>query len=427
MSHPYIKTEPDEYYSQSGTTNPLSRAVLTRGFNSFDDPGDASNSIIDESDLLDLEGVNSPELDPYTGHLAVDNHDPHAMAAASIGFSTTPSRPIVNPSGSYSNSYKNLGNTPPVHPSTSPFDDFMFASNMRYSHPSVQQQQQTHLSAPNQHHQQQQQQQPQIRDQGLSPLRNEYSPRPDTYAQRFLKQEGTTTASTSVNSSGSTPVGSYDQPYLATSPSIPGAQGGKLEDKQQMMLAERRRRRRESHNAVERRRRDNINEKIRELSELLPEAFLMAATEPNAFNGTKDDKPNKGTVLSRSVDYIKRLQQIIDDQNRRELDLQDMVQSLQRQHGVPVTEFGYTSAELGLAKLGIGPHAGQVGVSPDNDHNNSGNNNNNNNNIQSPESQGSSSQSQSKTKDSGNTPDFTPDVDLDYYKQNYGGSAIIDD
>lgn len=58
---------------------------------------------------------------------------------------------------------------------------------------------------------------------------------------------------------------------------------------------EKRRRRRESHNAVERRRRDLINEKIRELSQIVPDLI-------------RDDKLNKGVILTKSVDYILTLQ-----------------------------------------------------------------------------------------------------------------------
>lgn len=66
---------------------------------------------------------------------------------------------------------------------------------------------------------------------------------------------------------------------------------------------------------------------------------------------TKDGRPNKGTILSRSVDYIRYLQGVIDDQNCKELELQEYVQSLQRQLGVEVTQFGPTSAELALARI----------------------------------------------------------------------------
>lgn len=118
------------------------------------------------------------------------------------------------------------------------------------------------------------------------------------------------------------------------------------------MLTEKRRKRRESHNAVERRRRDNINDRIQELATLLPEVLLEQAvnakdddifgdgagasglvspnsavlplpplgTSPeqwaamtahlthgtgNQTMGTAGNKPNKGVILCKSVEYIR--------------------------------------------------------------------------------------------------------------------------
>jgi len=71
--------------------------------------------------------------------------------------------------------------------------------------------------------------------------------------------------------------------------------------KQAQILYEKRRRRRESHNAVERRRRDNINEKIQELATLLPDNMLDS-----------NNRPNKGSILRKSVDYIRQLQQQVE-------------------------------------------------------------------------------------------------------------------
>jgi hypothetical protein len=56
---------------------------------------------------------------------------------------------------------------------------------------------------------------------------------------------------------------------------------------------ERIQRRRENHNHVERRRRDNINNTIFELSNIVPNA-----AQPG-------QKPNKGNILKLSLDYIK--------------------------------------------------------------------------------------------------------------------------
>ncbi|KAL1922555.1 uncharacterized protein VTP21DRAFT_10094 [Calcarisporiella thermophila] len=80
--------------------------------------------------------------------------------------------------------------------------------------------------------------------------------------------------------------------------------------RQKQLLYERRRRRRESHNAVERRRRDHINEKIQELSSLLPDWLVETA------------RPNKGIILRKSVDYIRVLQQQIHEQATRSVELE---------------------------------------------------------------------------------------------------------
>ena len=78
------------------------------------------------------------------------------------------------------------------------------------------------------------------------------------------------------------------------------------------ILNEKRRRRRESHNAVERRRRDNINEKISELSTLLPDCMLEVAPSASPAVEAEDDgkdtpamKANKGIILRKSVEYIR--------------------------------------------------------------------------------------------------------------------------
>ncbi|PVU97962.1 hypothetical protein BB561_000210 [Smittium simulii] len=75
------------------------------------------------------------------------------------------------------------------------------------------------------------------------------------------------------------------------------------------ILHEKRRRRRESHNAVERRRRDNINDQITELYNLLPNHMK----DPNI-------KPNKGLILSKSVAYIKELKGINLNKNANSAD-----------------------------------------------------------------------------------------------------------
>ncbi|ORX51990.1 HLH-domain-containing protein [Hesseltinella vesiculosa] len=76
-------------------------------------------------------------------------------------------------------------------------------------------------------------------------------------------------------------------------------------------LFEKKRRRRESHNAVERRRRDNINERIYELSTLLPERDAI--------------KNNKGTILRKSVEHIQRLQDELTQNRQRIHELEQIV------------------------------------------------------------------------------------------------------
>ncbi|QNQ01196.1 helix-loop-helix DNA-binding domain-domain-containing protein [Yarrowia lipolytica] len=156
-------------------------------------------------------------------------------------------------------------------------------------------------------------------------------------------------------------------PY-ARSPLSKGVISRSLDEKQQQLLAaaERKRKRRESHNAVERRRRDNINDRIQELSTLIPENFLnepiiggspslgpMGSPPPSQTPGTKDGRPNKGTILIKSVEYIKKLQTVIDEQNQREIDMYERLNILERQLGIPETKLETSSAELALARLGI--------------------------------------------------------------------------
>src|SRR5271156_603764 len=105
-------------------------------------------------------------------------------------------------------------------------------------------------------------------------------------------------------------------------------------------MKEKRQKRRESHNAVERRRRDNINEKIQELAAIIPEEFM---TPPSAVHGASSPlsaspathhapdgtiKHNKGVILRKSVDYIRSLQDVVKDTQRRARRLEEEVKRL---------------------------------------------------------------------------------------------------
>jgi hypothetical protein len=108
----------------------------------------------------------------------------------------------------------------------------------------------------------------------------------------------------------------------------------------QLALKEKRQKRRESHNAVERRRRDNINEKIQELAAIIPPEFM---TPPTAIHGASPPhaaspathhapdgtiKHNKGVILRKSVDYIRSLQDVVKESQRRARRLEEEVKRL---------------------------------------------------------------------------------------------------
>ncbi|CEG83028.1 Putative HLH, helix-loop-helix DNA-binding protein [Rhizopus microsporus] len=103
-----------------------------------------------------------------------------------------------------------------------------------------------------------------------------------------------------------------------------GNEDDDLNQKNHQEIFEKRRRRRESHNAVERRRRDNINERIHELSTLLPDHLLDSVpasanvmTVTTGQSGTNGKPINKGTILKLSVDHIKELkEEVISCQNK---------------------------------------------------------------------------------------------------------------
>lgn len=105
-------------------------------------------------------------------------------------------------------------------------------------------------------------------------------------------------------------------------------------------IMEKRRRRRESHNAgkdlqrelkchvthclliVERRRRDNINDRIQELGTLLPDAVDDGV-----------NRMNKGTILRKSVEQIRKLQNDVVQYQQRIRDLEMILQQVRHSHG----------------------------------------------------------------------------------------------
>jgi hypothetical protein len=69
---------------------------------------------------------------------------------------------------------------------------------------------------------------------------------------------------------------------------------------------------------VERRRRFNINDRIKELGTLLPKS------NESYYEIVRDVRPNKGTILKSSVDYIKVLKHEINRLRKAELKQKDM-------------------------------------------------------------------------------------------------------
>ncbi|KAF8001079.1 hypothetical protein HF325_004868 [Metschnikowia pulcherrima] len=114
----------------------------------------------------------------------------------------------------------------------------------------------------------------------------------------------------------------------------------------QLTLEEKAKRRREFHNAVERRRRDLIKEKIKVLGFLVPPLLLtpqvcavQAILKQPSLNTkemkellasirVKEAKPNKAFILQTSVDYIRHLQYVLEQQSARKQELEDAISKL---------------------------------------------------------------------------------------------------
>ncbi|XP_055690372.1 microphthalmia-associated transcription factor-like isoform X3 [Lutzomyia longipalpis] len=74
----------------------------------------------------------------------------------------------------------------------------------------------------------------------------------------------------------------------------------------------------DNHNQIERRRRFNINDRIKELGSLLPK-------NPDPFHEVvRDTRPNKGTILKSSVEYIKCLKNEVTRLRANEVRSQEM-------------------------------------------------------------------------------------------------------
>ncbi|XP_055921998.1 putative uncharacterized protein DDB_G0277255 isoform X2 [Eupeodes corollae] len=110
------------------------------------------------------------------------------------------------------------------------------------------------------------------------------------------------------------------------------------------------RQKKDNHNMIERRRRFNINDRIKELGTLLPK------TNDPYYEVVRDIRPNKGTILKSSVDYIKCLkhevnrlkqneyrQRQMEVQNRRLINRIKELELQAKSHGLPLSEFNFAS------------------------------------------------------------------------------------
>ncbi|KAI8879944.1 HLH-domain-containing protein [Backusella circina FSU 941] len=149
--------------------------------------------------------------------------------------------------------------------------------------------------------------------------------------------ENQTWFGTSLDSTGSS-FGQSPPPIIGRDVIVSPSTSTQLDDDESQQknlqeMFEKRRRRRESHNAVERRRRENINERIIELSSLLPEKLLdTAPTTSNvmSMNGqiANGRALNKGTILRLSVDHIKELKEDLCRYQKRVHELEHMLLSM---------------------------------------------------------------------------------------------------
>nr|XP_023015686.1 transcription factor EC-like isoform X2 [Leptinotarsa decemlineata] len=113
------------------------------------------------------------------------------------------------------------------------------------------------------------------------------------------------------------------------------------------------RQKKDNHNMIERRRRFNINDRIKELGTLLPK------NNDPYYEIVRDVRPNKGTILKSSVEYIKCLKnevQRLKQQEARQKQMESMnrrlqlrVQELERQaksHGLPISDFNWQNVSV---------------------------------------------------------------------------------
>lgn len=134
----------------------------------------------------------------------------------------------------------------------------------------------------------------------------------------------------------------------ALSTSVPNGKRDPSVPTKQLSKEEKLKRRREFHNAVERRRRDLIKERIKELGIIVPPSLLnpqlsavQALQQKNNINSSdlndlissikvKETKPNKSTILNKSVDYINHLNYVLKQQEVARNQLTKQIKQLEQ-------------------------------------------------------------------------------------------------
>ncbi|KAB5592874.1 Retrograde regulation protein 3 [Ceratobasidium theobromae] len=311
--------------------------------NNFGSPFDAFNRLKYENsvDFADTIAGMISESDARNGHFHANPFDPHQFPHASSA------HPILSPAGPFAA-------FPASAPAPSFFDsaDYAFLRNgERADTPSLASptadspfsQTAPPLSAPSKRGSGSAASRSRSRGPAASTSRSRAarkrpsisSPSPPPASAVLIPSQNAWYIPSHSDSSFGFALGSHGTPSSLNMPSPKSI--GKVDDlaaKQAQILSEKRRRRRESHNAVERRRRDNINEKISELSTLIPECLLTdnpAAPNKDMLDavdeeGTREGpKANKGMILRKSVDYIKYLQQLVRAQASRNRELESQL------------------------------------------------------------------------------------------------------
>ncbi|KAK6197545.1 uncharacterized protein RJT21DRAFT_58160 [Scheffersomyces amazonensis] len=131
---------------------------------------------------------------------------------------------------------------------------------------------------------------------------------------------------------------------------------------------------------------DLVTSKIQELLTLIPPEFFQDTVKSNKngkppikqendeneddededgnprTSGTRDGKPNKGQILTKSLEYIEYLQKLIDDNNHAEARLKKRLKEQEDRAGLQNSQLsiGPTSGERALGEIGIGSNPALV-------------------------------------------------------------------